>query len=161
MLICEIRFFVPTIKELQKRNDIFLMCLSNGNYEGLGKIREKELINACKVLGFKEPPVCLDVPELQDGPGNDWSEEKILELVKEYLESNPMDIIVTFDEYGISYHPNHIKIPLAMAKLFDSEEHVVDLMCLKTVNLFRKYISLVDIQLAEHGCDHYFNFNAF
>jgi hypothetical protein len=28
-----------------------VLCLSNGNYEGKGKIRERELIKACELLG--------------------------------------------------------------------------------------------------------------
>jgi N-acetylglucosaminylphosphatidylinositol deacetylase len=39
----EAMFFVPTIKYLRKYNNISLLCLSNGNATGLGRIREKEL----------------------------------------------------------------------------------------------------------------------
>lgn len=46
------RFFVPTILELRKHNNLFLLCLSNGDADGLGRIREKELEDSAKNLGF-------------------------------------------------------------------------------------------------------------
>ena len=39
----EAMFFVPSITQLRTTNDLYLLCLSNGNFDGLGKIREKEL----------------------------------------------------------------------------------------------------------------------
>jgi N-acetylglucosaminylphosphatidylinositol deacetylase len=48
----EAMFFVPSILELRRTNNLHLLCLSNGNADGLGKIREKELHASCKYLGF-------------------------------------------------------------------------------------------------------------
>jgi hypothetical protein len=49
----ECMFFSPTIlaltQDLQKQ--VFVLSLSNGNFDGLGKIREKELIKSCERLG--------------------------------------------------------------------------------------------------------------
>jgi LmbE family N-acetylglucosaminyl deacetylase len=62
----EAMFFVPSIMELRKHNNLFLLCLSTGNSEGLGKIREKELHESAKYLGFTSCHV-VDDPNLQDG----------------------------------------------------------------------------------------------
>jgi N-acetylglucosaminylphosphatidylinositol deacetylase len=46
----EAMFFVPSILQLGAYNSIHVLCLSNGNYAGLGAIREKELVKSCEVL---------------------------------------------------------------------------------------------------------------
>ena len=58
------RFFQPSILELRQYNKLYMLCLSNGNFAGLGKLREKELERACKRLGFSEAPTVIDDPEL-------------------------------------------------------------------------------------------------
>ncbi len=60
------RFFVPSIMHFRKQNNLFLLCLSNGDFEGLGRVREKELQASAKYLGFQEAE-CINDPELQDG----------------------------------------------------------------------------------------------
>lgn len=64
-------FFVPSILDLGKRNNLYLLCLSNGNADGLGKIREKELHASAKYLGFTDSYV-VDDPKLQDGKDKVW-----------------------------------------------------------------------------------------
>lgn len=54
----ECMFFSPAITNIIKfgevnNNEIFLACLSKGNYEGLGIIRENELLKSCLTLGIK------------------------------------------------------------------------------------------------------------
>ena len=56
-------FFVPSIMNLKKSNNLYLLCLSNGNFDGLGKIREKELHASAKYLGFIDSYV-VDHPNL-------------------------------------------------------------------------------------------------
>ena len=131
-----------------------MLCLSNGNYEGLGREREKELEKSCARLGFTEPPTIIDDPELQDGMDNQWAPALIADYVskhcknKEQLdgEAGKIDIIVTFDQWGISNHPNHIAI-------FHGIEHMmkqklmldVEIFTLTTVMLWRKYLALADV----------------
>lgn len=57
------RFFVPTIMELRKTNNLSLLCLSKGDADGLGSIRSKELDVSCKYLGFQDWDV-IDDPNL-------------------------------------------------------------------------------------------------
>ena len=69
-------FFAPSIIQLNNFNKIHVLCLSNGNYAGLGKIRERELEKSCEVFEI-EPPTTIDVPKLQDG--SNWSKEDVIE----------------------------------------------------------------------------------
>ena len=51
----EIMFFYPTIKNLCNNNDFHLLCLSNGNYDELGNIREEELNKICNFVHVYYP----------------------------------------------------------------------------------------------------------
>ena len=42
----ECMFFTPTIYALKEKSNLYLLVLSNGGYDGLGKIREKEMEKA-------------------------------------------------------------------------------------------------------------------
>ena len=66
-LTYDIRFFVPSILGFQGENKLFLLCLSNGNANGQGRVRTKELEKACRYLGFTEGPTVIDDPDLQEG----------------------------------------------------------------------------------------------
>ena len=91
--------------QLGSNNKIYLLCLSNGNAEGLGRTREKELEMSCKRLGFTEAPTVIDDPELQDGMDTKWSPALIADYVVKYCKQKvsvdgpkgKIDIIVTFD----------------------------------------------------------------
>ena len=48
------------------------MCLGNGDAEGLGRIREKELIESAKFLGFAEQPTIINEPDLPDSMQVKW-----------------------------------------------------------------------------------------
>ena len=107
----EAMFFVPSIQQLKQNNNLFLLCLSNGNFDGLGKIREKELHASAKYLGFIEAEV-IDHPELQDGMKSHWEPEVVAQQINKYLTykqgEQEINMIVTFDKRCISGHPNHI-----------------------------------------------------
>lgn len=67
---------MPSILTLRKTNNLSLLCLSNGNFEGKGKIREKELHASAKYLGFNDVHI-IDDPELQDGMQVYWNPQKV------------------------------------------------------------------------------------
>jgi len=41
---------------------------------------------------------------------NIWPIEKMSEIIKKYVETHNISAIITFDEKGISGHPNHIDV---------------------------------------------------
>jgi hypothetical protein len=106
----EAMFFAPTIVRLQQMGrEIFLICLSTGNFDGLGETRKKELYASCISLGIPQDHVkIIDQPDLQDGPKNVWSANTISALVSDYVSTTKSGSIITFDQHGVSSHPNHI-----------------------------------------------------
>ena len=66
----EAMFFSPAILALREAGlRLQLLCLSTGDYEGLGAVRSKELVRACASLGLPASAVAvLDDARLRDGP---------------------------------------------------------------------------------------------
>ncbi|CAJ0916833.1 14228_t:CDS:2 [Entrophospora sp. SA101] len=56
----ECMFFGPTLLNLKSKNDIIVLCLSNGNQAGIGEIRTKELEESCLTLGIKRTHVNIE-----------------------------------------------------------------------------------------------------
>ncbi|GJN26019.1 hypothetical protein PR202_gb13914 [Eleusine coracana subsp. coracana] len=105
----ESMFFAPTIMFLNSRGHrIHILCMSQGNADGLGNFRKEELYNACDTLKIPRNQVkALDHPKLQDGFHEKWDHGLLAELAMEHVQLWDIDLIVTFDSYGVSGHPNH------------------------------------------------------
>uniref|UniRef100_A0A7C9A8Q9 N-acetylglucosaminylphosphatidylinositol deacetylase n=1 Tax=Opuntia streptacantha TaxID=393608 RepID=A0A7C9A8Q9_OPUST len=105
----ESMFFTPTINYLTSRgHDVHILCLSTGNADGMGDIRKGELLRACAILKVPLKQVeILDHPELQDGFGEVWNHLLIAEIVGDSIKSHAIDLVLTFDRYGVSGHCNH------------------------------------------------------
>ena len=120
---------MPSIVNLRQENKLYLLCLSNGNADGLGRKREKELEKSCAYLGFAEAPTIIDDPDLQDGMDKKWGKDLIAEHLTRYLtakmrqgKENEIDILISFDEYGISSHPNHISVNEGVCKVISDQQ---------------------------------------
>ena len=64
----ESMFFVPTINSLIRCEDVevFVLCLSTGNFDGMGMQRQLEMDDAVEFLGIEIDNVTIvDSPELQ------------------------------------------------------------------------------------------------
>ncbi|TVU16605.1 hypothetical protein EJB05_40178 [Eragrostis curvula] len=105
----ESMFFAPTILFLKsKGHSIHILCMSQGNADGLGHIRKEELYCACDTLKIPRNQVkVLDHPKLQDGFHEKWDHGLLAELTMEQVQLWDIGTIVTFDSYGVSGHPNH------------------------------------------------------
>jgi N-acetylglucosaminylphosphatidylinositol deacetylase len=64
----ECMFFTPTVHGMQETSNIYLLVLSNGGWDGLGKLREKEMEQVARFMGFVEHKV-VDDPKIGDNPG--------------------------------------------------------------------------------------------
>jgi N-acetylglucosaminylphosphatidylinositol deacetylase len=146
----EALFFGPFLCKCQASKAlVHILCLSNGNYEGLGVIRQKELYESAKVFGIPRERVHIIKHELlEDGMENDWPIEVVAFIVKGYVDSICPDIVATFDEYGISGHPNHIATYRSLHYLFHScgyrSSHPCILLALESVSIARKFLSILD-----------------
>lgn len=54
-------------------------------------------------------------------------------------------MVVTFDSEGVSNHPNHIACFYGLELLMQKKLLDIELMTLSTVNIFRKYIGIADV----------------
>lgn len=106
----ECMFFAPTLLGLQRQGVVVhVLCLSKGDFAGLGATRACELRASCEALGVPEDRVlCLDDPQLQDGPASAWPATRIAALVHAHLHARRLSRVVTFDAGGVSGHANHV-----------------------------------------------------
>jgi N-acetylglucosaminylphosphatidylinositol deacetylase len=95
-----------------------------GNADNLGAVRARELVASGRVLGLAADRVAVvDRPELQDGMRNSWPAEAVAAAVQGHLQQQQQqqqsgrggggcaaDVVVTFDEGGVSGHPNHVSV---------------------------------------------------
>lgn len=117
----ECMFFGPTILSLSRRQDckVYLLCLSNGNYDKKGHLRRAELWSSSQVLLMRPENVTMcNVTELQDDPNVEWKAQAIARIIKRYVVSLGIETIVTFDQDGVSRHSNHCQIYYAVASLY-------------------------------------------
>ena len=82
-----------------------------------------------------------------------WAPELIANYIEKYCKQKEsidgpegkIHTVITFDEHGISSHPNHIAIFHGMEHLMTKQLVDVEMMALITVNLIRKYLGFLDI----------------
>jgi N-acetylglucosaminylphosphatidylinositol deacetylase len=156
----ESMFFVPTIKALVDRGEqVWLLCLTTGDYDGLGKEREKELIQAGRILGFEKVIIKND---LKDHPKRRWPVDQVSKEIEKVLTqaiSGPARslgriVLLTFDEMGVSGHVNHIDTFYGVRDLIrkkptircsSSQEIPLEAWQLETErNLFMKYVPVLE-----------------
>lgn len=127
----ESMFFSPTMLNLQGRID--LLCLSNGNKYGMGQTREQEIRGLASHLGIG----LTLVRKFEDG--EDWYSWAVCAYLLKMHILKPFDVLITFDEKGMSGHKNHISCQKG-ARHFLKLRREVRGMFLKSRNIFCKYL---------------------
>ncbi|NXV96098.1 PIGL acetylase, partial [Calonectris borealis] len=125
----------------------------SGNYYNQGEIRKKELEQSCFLLGIPASDVTVvDHRDLPDNPAVEWDTQLLAAFVLKHIEANNINLVVTFDAGGVSGHANHISLYTALRYKYCCFEICILFLCLgcrvlvlESVNLFRKYISLLDV----------------
>ncbi|QPG72730.1 hypothetical protein FOA43_000031 [Brettanomyces nanus] len=143
----ESMFFSPTIMELNKKNygnQIHLVCLSNGNFDGLGEVRRHEVDKASQYLDISS----VVVLRFEDNISKEWDPVEISqrlngELPKMHFSSKRL-IFLTFDEDGVSGHPNHQSLFYGVKRFVDSKDRVfmrmdIRFFKLSTWPIYKKY----------------------
>lgn len=82
--------------------------------ENLGKVREKELLAAAKVLGISK----VIFLNFIDGTLNKVNPKELEADLLIIAEKESPDVIITFDKYGASNHPDHISISKAATSTY-------------------------------------------
>ncbi|CAK8532329.1 unnamed protein product [Lathyrus sativus] len=105
----ESMFFAPTINFLTSRgHNVQILCLSNGDGDGKGNVGKQELYQACVSLKVPMQQVkIINHPDLQDGFGKVWNHSLLAKIIEEEITSHCIDMIITFDKYGVSGQCNH------------------------------------------------------
>jgi N-acetylglucosaminylphosphatidylinositol deacetylase len=116
----ECMFFSPIIIALSKAKiPIYIICLTNGimtynnlirgNADGLGKAREVELVKSAVHLGVREARVIQYTSDAcKDGFNEKWDLEVVVAELERVVKLFGIKQILTFDNKGVSHHPNHI-----------------------------------------------------
>lgn len=110
----EVMFFYPTLKALSYTDAIIhFLCLTNGDYYGLGKIRENEFACVMKQLNITKYEVLNN--KFEDSMSVVYNNKEVAQCIEDYLNKNEISInsgnlasLVTFDEQGVTKHPNHV-----------------------------------------------------
>lgn len=140
----EVMFFFPSLKLVfnkKKKEEIYMLCLSNGNNYGEGLKREKEFFNVWSYVGGdKKNSKILNIADFQDG-FHFWDEKKVFDIVKDFCIEHKIETIITFDAYGISKHPNHISIYRGVKLLRQWNKELL-IFTLISTNIIRKYMSV-------------------
>jgi N-acetylglucosaminylphosphatidylinositol deacetylase len=124
-------FFVPTLQCLKRIHgqSLWLLCLTTGDYDGLGKVRSKELYRtADKILKIDKVLLCNHA-HIHDDPRRAWDIPTASNLIQTTLEkalkSHAIKFsgvqIITFDQQGVSGHINHRDTYLACRHLCFAE----------------------------------------
>ena len=143
----EVMFFGPTILSLVEAGcDLYLLVMSPGREQG--HTRKHELQRSCQELGLKPGNVILvRHSKLRDDPTHRWREELVSNIVTRHLLSLNIDTLLTFDRKGVSGHRNHVALYHAAACL-SLENPPADIYSLSTVNVMRKYSSVLDVPMS-------------
>lgn len=158
----EAMFFTPTIGNMKDHFDVFVLCLSAGNADKLGATRIQEFWASCKSLGIlpanahkivqqeqqiADPEtrvILVDNEQLfKDGMQTQWQHERVASFVAACCKLWQIDTLLTFDEFGISSHANHIAVHHG-CKLAAADAGL-EMLCLHTTNWLNKYCSFASI----------------
>ncbi|GMM38612.1 N-acetylglucosaminylphosphatidylinositol deacetylase [Saccharomycopsis crataegensis] len=142
----EVMFFAPSIIELGKKkhnNTLGLICFSNGNADGLGEVRASELVESARIFGIDESNVhqIIDEENFMDSMNTTWESSKISKKLSKIITKDPNAAInlITFDEAGVSDHPNHKSLYYGCKEYLESSGSSANLFKLNSLSFFEKY----------------------
>ena len=143
----ECMFFGPIIRQLSKcSNKFYVLCMTTGDFYGKGNIRIDELKLSCQNLIGDINLVDVKVvneTNLPDHPKFEWDKNLCAKIIRNYIHSNSIDVLITFDSRGVSSHLNHCFL-YAIVKSLDLNEKI-QFYYMETVSLARKYLFLFDL----------------
>jgi len=154
----ECMFFAPTILALVARSvSVYSLCLSVGDAEGLGATRHGELYRSFAVLGVPSERVFIvDHPQLRDNFTSSWAPDDVAYVVRPYLARTGATAILTFDDYGISGHPNHISLPSGISKMAQSmpspRPRIFNLVSISIAYKYRGVLDAISSRIKSWAC---------
>lgn len=92
----------------------------------------------------------IDDPELQDGFESVWPLDLVATKVSEYIHRTALGTVFTFDDYGISGHPNHIAVHHGVRQAISfTENQPIRGYQLISSGAFQKFLGLFDATFTE------------
>jgi N-acetylglucosaminylphosphatidylinositol deacetylase len=88
----ESMFFTPFITSFSSYSNIHLLCLSSGDFDGIGSTRMKELEKSTNFLKIKTLKIIED-EHLKDGMNNKWDKEIIHSHIKTFTKENEIEMV--------------------------------------------------------------------
>lgn len=121
-----------TLAALAKKNDVYIICATNGDGKQgnrkkeleLGKLRRKELLASAEILGIKK----VFFLGMRDGSLSHNQYHKIAEKVLKILRKLKPEILVTFEPRGVSGHIDHIVMSMVTSFVFPEIKSAKKLM---------------------------------
>ncbi|KAF4072982.1 hypothetical protein AMELA_G00253760 [Ameiurus melas] len=88
--------------------------------------------------------------ELQDDPKTEWSIALTASLILKHIATYSINLVLTFDEGGVSGHANHIAIYKAFSHLAFVGRIPEDcqVLSLQTISILRKYLSIFELPIS-------------
>ncbi|KAI0301557.1 putative deacetylase LmbE-like domain-containing protein [Multifurca ochricompacta] len=131
---------------------VYSLCFSVGNADGLGYVRRNELEDSLDVLGVaKDHRWILDEHEFQDNITALWDASLIAATVYKYVTNYNISIILTFDSFGVSGHPNHFSLYHGVSHLLTTSpagtEHHLAAFSLNSKPVVTKYTGILAAML--------------
>ena len=144
----EVMFFGPTILSLLEAGcQVFLLVLSPGREPG--HRRKQELYESCAVLGIPSSNIIVvRHTKLKDDPCVRWKEQLVSNIISRHVSSLNIDTVITFDRRGVSGHKNHIAVYYGACCMSLEKDFNSTVYSLTTVNIMRKYSSVLDVPMS-------------
>ncbi len=132
-----------TIAKLSQERDVYIICVTDGNAANghpdmeLARVRREELLTSAKILGAKE----VFFFDYEDGTLSNNIYHDLADKIREKVKALNPEIILTFDQKGISGHIDHIVASMVSTFVFGKEKSIKEIwyhVAMKKVTKFIK-----------------------
>jgi N-acetylglucosamine malate deacetylase 2 len=122
-----------TIAKFAKDRDVYLICVTSGDADpqftnhdsnGLGNMREQELLEAARILGVKK----VDFLRFKDGSLCNNNYHAVAAKIREKLDEYRPGTVMTFDFNGVSGHLDHVAVTMITCYVVQKLSYVQDLL---------------------------------
>jgi len=90
-----------------------------------GGSRGNELVASCKYHEVAGSVQALHIEELKDSLTAEWNTETVTRVIALHSQNIKPDFIISFDNIGVSQHPNHIAVHNGV--MFEKITHTITL----------------------------------
>lgn len=132
-----------TIAIAAKTKNVYLICVTNGDWNGtrtdpeLGALRKNELLAASNQLGVKQ----VYFLEYPDGSLNNNLYHSIAERINGIVKKLHPSIVITLEPHGVSGHLDHIAVSMITSFVFSNVSYIDELWYFCISDIFNKFVT--------------------